>query len=65
MTQEQKLAAYTGILEGIEAKIDTINDMMEKLITESENLRKLYDTVSDEILAVLMSSVSVSDCTRS
>ena len=65
MTQEQKLAAYTGILEGIQAKIDTINDMMEKLIEESENLRKLYDTVSDEVLAVLMSSVSVSDSTRS
>jgi len=65
MTQEQKLAAYTGILEGIQAKIDTINDLMEKLITESENLRKLYDTVSDEVLAVLMSSVSVSENTRS
>ena len=55
MTITQKIAAYQAILDGINAAMDRVDVQMSTLISEYENLKKMYEAVSCDLVATAAS----------
>lgn len=55
MTITQKIAAYQAILDGINAAMDRVDVQMSTLISEYENLKKMYEAVSGDLVATAAS----------
>ncbi len=49
MTPEERIAAYTAILEKIDAAVNRVDGQMSALTREFENLTALYERVSSEL----------------
>ena len=55
MTPMQKIAAYQELLSGIKATMDRVDGQITTLIAEYENLKKMYEAVSSDLVATASS----------
>ena len=55
MTPMQKIAAYQELLSGIKATMDRVDGQITTLIAEYENLKKMYEAVSGDLVATASS----------
>ena len=55
MTITQKIAAYQAILDGINAAMDRVDVQMSTLLAEYENLKRLNEAVSGDMVTLVAS----------
>lgn len=55
MNTNQKIAAYQAILDGINAAMDRVDVQMSTLIAEYENLKRLNEAVSGDMVTLVAS----------
>ena len=52
MTTIQKIAAYQAILDGINVAMDRVDVLMSALLAEYENLKRLNEAVSGDLVTL-------------
>ncbi len=55
MNPEQKIVAYQELLSEIKASMNRVDAQITTLVGEYENLKKLYESVSGDIVALAAS----------
>ena len=55
MTTIQKIAAYQAILDGINVAMDRVDVLMSALLAEYENLKRLNEAVSVDLVTLVAS----------
>lgn len=55
MTITQKISAYQAILDGINAAMDRVDVQMSTLLAEFENLKRLNEAVSGDMVTLVAS----------
>lgn len=55
MTITQKIAAYQAILDGINAAMDRVDVQMSTLLAEYENLKRLNEAISGDMVTLVAS----------
>lgn len=55
MTTIQKIAAYQAILDEINVAMDRVDVLMSKLLAEYENLKRLNEAVSGDLVTLVAS----------
>lgn len=55
MTTIQKIAAYQAILDGINVAMDRVDVLMSALLAEYENLKRLNEAVSGDLVTLVAS----------
>lgn len=55
MTITQKISAYQAILDGINAAMDRVDVQMSTLLAEYENLKRLNEAVSGDMVTLVAS----------
>ena len=55
MTITQKIAAYQAIHDGINAAMDRVDVQMSTLLAEFENLKRLNEAVSGDMVTLVAS----------